>query len=233
MIKSRTKAKEAIKNGGVKVNGKQCVLPSFEVGDSDEVTVEALNDKYVSRAGYKLEKALDEFEIDVSGMTALDIGASSGGFTDCLLQRGAKKVYAIDVGSSQLDASLLNDGRVVSRENTNAKTLKKSDFDSEIDIIVMDVSFISQRKLYPNAADILSKGKIFVSLIKPQFELGRQNIGKGGIVKDARLFQPLINEIAECAAGYGFKLIRTIESPIKGGDGNTEFLALFIKEADI
>ena len=159
----------------------------------------------------------------------MDIGASTGGFTDCLLQNGTSKVYAVDVGHDQLAEKLKNDSRVVNLENTNIKDLSPSDFDS-IDIVVVDVSFISQTKLYSAVSSMISEGGIFISLIKPQFEVGPSGIGKGGIVTDEKTRLKAVNLVCEAARSYNFVCHGTITSPIKGGDGNTEYLGYFTYE---
>lgn len=231
--KSRSKAAEAIKEGRVLVDGKPVEKPSFLVEEGMEVTLlESEEEGFVSRAGYKLEGALKAFGIDVSGMTAVDLGASTGGFTDCLLQRGAAYVYAVDVGHSQLDEKLLCDARVKNMEKTNARYLKKEDFARPVDMVVTDVSFISQRLLYPAVADILPSGGLFVSLIKPQFEVGKQHVGKGGIVRDpsGKLFRNLLAELKAEGSNHGLKLLSYTDSPILGGDGNREYLAYWRKE---
>ena len=219
-----------IKEGKVSVNGKIQKKPSFETDGSEKIEIlETL--KYVSRAGLKLEHALMCFDIGVTGKTVLDIGASTGGFTDCLLQKGAKHVFALDVGSMQLDESLRNDSRVTVMENFNARNAKRSDFPCEIDMITMDVSFISQTLIYKAAYDILKENGIMITLIKPQFEAGRENIGKKGIVKDidGKIFKKILENLRNAASENGFSLIKTADSPIKGGDGNREYLALLKK----
>lgn len=228
---SRTKAQEAIVSGRVFVNNKVCVKASNDVADTQEVSVVPEENGFVSRAGKKLEEAIQVFGVDVKNAVVLDLGASTGGFTDCVLRHGASFVYAVDVGSGQLHESLKSDPRVENRENTNARYLKKSDFAREIDLIVTDVSFISQRWLYPAVADILPEGKYFISLIKPQFEVGKQNIGKNGIVHDpnGKLFASLLEALKEEGKKNGLTLLRYTDSPIAGGDGNREYLALWKK----
>ncbi len=230
--KSRTKASEAIKAGKVLANGIPVEKPSFLWEEGMEITLLEEEDEFVSRAGYKLEEALKTFGIDVSGVIAVDLGASTGGFTHCLLKRGAAYVYAVDVGHGQLDESLLQDGRVYNMEKTNARYLKKTDFPREITLAVTDVSFISQSLLYPAVADILPSGGILVSLIKPQFEVGRQHIGKGGIVKDptGKLFRGVLASLQATAKENGLLLQAYTDSPILGGDGNKEYLAYWRKE---
>lgn len=230
-FKSRSKAQAAISGGNVTVNGKRVEKASLEIiGDED---IQVLNtERFVSRAGEKLAHALSEFCVDVKGLTALDIGASTGGFTDCLLQNGAKKVFSLDVGTAQLTDSLRNDSRVTVMENFNARYAQKSDFCEDIDIIVMDVSFISQTLIYPACADILSSGKPMITLIKPQFEAGKKHIGKGGIVhdKDGKIIKEILEKTDTSARLFGFTRKALTDSPIVGGDGNKEYLALFIKD---
>lgn len=234
---SRSRAQELIKNGCVSICGKIISKPSYDYapGGADEITVDD-NIQYVSRGGLKLKAAVDRFGIDVKGCNALDIGASTGGFTDCLLKEGARHVWCVDSGSGQLHLSLLRDDRVTSLENTNARYLTKDElinacgFDGfEIDIAVMDVSFISQTLIYDAVYNILKDGGIFVSLIKPQFEVGRDKIGKGGIVKDDKTRLYAIDKIKAAAKDRGFKWIGVIDSPICGGDGNREFVAVMKK----
>ncbi len=229
-FQSRSKAQASINAGLVLLNGAKAEKPSLNIEGDEEITVLA-RDRYVSRAGEKLEKALDEFKIDPQGMVALDIGASTGGFTDCLLQRGAKYVYALDVGKAQLADKLREDERVSVIEGFNARYAKKSDFDKNIDIIVMDVSFISQTLIYEACSDILDCGKFMVTLVKPQFEAGKQNIGKGGIVhdKNGSIIKTILEKLDFCGKQFNFERIGFTESPIEGGDGNKEYLALFKK----
>ncbi len=225
---SRTRAQELIRSGAVTVNGKAVTKASFPTDDGMNVDCDlSLECKYVSRGGLKLEAALEHFGIDVTGKACIDIGASTGGFTDCLLQRGAKLVYAVDSGTAQLSEKLKADKRVRSFENTNARYLKDSDFDISFDIAVMDVSFISQTKLYSAVTEVLAKDGIFISLVKPQFEVGKRKIGKGGIVNDEKARSDALDAVISAASGYGLCCIGAIDSPISGGDGNKEFLACF------
>ena len=226
---SRTAAKNLILEGMVFVNGKRIDKPSYQVSGTEEIQVED-NRRFVSRGGEKLSFAIEFFKIDVQGKTAIDIGASSGGFTDCLLQNGARFVYAIDSGTNQLVKSLREDERVESRENCNARYLKKEDFDKKTDIAVMDVSFISQKLILPTIYNLLDGEGILISLIKPQFEVGRSGIGKGGIVKDDKLRETAKGEVIKFAENIGFICVGTTISPIKGGDGNMEYLACFRKK---
>ncbi|MBR0231058.1 MAG: TlyA family RNA methyltransferase [Clostridia bacterium] len=227
---SRSKAGEAIKMGLVAVNGETVKKPSYEADGSEEITARAAW-KYVSRAGEKLEAAFRAFGADCKGLCALDIGASTGGFTECLLEHGAAYVYALDVGKGQLDEKLKNDARVVPVEETNARYLQKSDFPREIEFITMDVSFISQTLIYPACARLLAPGGIMITLVKPQFEAGKENVGKGGIVKDrdGRIIKEILARVDLAAEENGFAREGLIRSPIEGGDGNTEYLAIFKK----
>lgn len=226
-VKSRSKAKEYIDSGRVTVNGVPVKKAGAEVTGNEKILVSD-PDKFVSRAGRKLEEALNIFDIDVTGLKALDLGASTGGFTDCLLQRGAAAVIALDVGRDQLDEGLRYDTRVTVMEGVNARDIDISDLPFAPDIVTTDLSFISQTLVYPAVARVLGKG-YFISLIKPQFEAGKENIGKGGIVKDAdgKIKALVMEKIARIASENGLKLIKTAVSPILGGDGNTEYLALF------
>lgn len=228
LCESRSKAQELIKCGYVTVNAKSVNKPSFQISDTDMVEV---NDEgacpYVGRGGLKLKGALDAFNFDPSGMVCIDIGASTGGFTDCLLKHGAKRVYAVDSGSSQLHPSLMQDARVISLENTNARYLTDADFTEKMDLAVMDVSFISQTKLYPAVVNVLNPDGTLISLIKPQFEVGRDGVGKGGIVKDDKLRKNAVDGVISAAKTFGLENDGLIVSPIMGGDGNTEYLAVF------
>ena len=225
---SRSKAKAAIESKSVKLDGIVADKPALEIDGEPAVEI-IRKDRFVSRAGEKLNHALNQFGISPAGLRVLDIGASTGGFTDCLLQRGAKKVYALDVGFAQLDSGLRNDERVTVMENCNARYIGKSDFADEIDMIVMDVSFISQTLIYNSCADILSAGKYMITLVKPQFEAGKANVGKGGIVrdKDGKIIRSILEGIDLSADLCGFTRINLTDSPIEGGDGNREYLALF------
>src|SRR5215470_14110798 len=182
---------------------------------------------FVSRGGLKLAAALDHFGIEVTGRTCLDIGASTGGFTDCLLQRGAARVVAIDVGRGQLDWRLRQDSRVELRENVNARYLLPDDFTDRFDIVTADVSFISLTKILPVVPPLLGEQGVVITLIKPQFEVGREEVGKGGIVRDQAAQRRVVEEITSFAAGLGMRAIGVIESPILGADGNREFLVCF------
>ncbi len=226
--KSREEARKLIKQNCIKCNGAVIDKPAYEV--SEGISLDVVNPfKYVSRGGDKLEAALDSFKISVENCVCADIGASTGGFTDCLLQRGASKVYAVDSGSAQLSDKFKNDTRVISMENVNARYLNESDLPELCDICVMDVSFISQTLIHESVGKILKDGGYYISLIKPQFEAGKQNISKGGIVKDEKARLYAIEKVITSASLHDFEFIDRIISPIKGGDGNIEYLALFKK----
>jgi len=182
---------------------------------------------FVSRGGLKLAAALDGFGVDVTGKVCLDIGASTGGFTDCLLQRGAARVVAVDVGHGQLDWKLRQDARVEVREQVNARYLQPDDFAERFDLVVGDVSFISLTKILPVVPSLLQPSGLVITLIKPQFEVGRDEVGKGGIVRDAAAQQRVVNEIVVFAASIGLHSRGVLDSPILGADGNREFLVCF------
>lgn len=223
---SRTKARELIEAGRVSLGGKRIDKSSFDISDDAQVDISpSAETEFVGRGGLKLEAALDSFDVSPKGKICADIGASTGGFTDCLLQRGALKVYAIDSGRGQLVKSLLEDKRVVSLEGVNARYITTEDIGGEkAQLIVMDVSFISQKLIYPAIKNIADEGADIITLIKPQFEAGRQNIGKNGIVKDDKVRRAVIEDIIVNAAVFGFENCGVIQSPIKGGSGNTEYL---------
>ena len=228
-VDSRTDAKNFILLGAVTVDGKVIKKPSFDVNGDEDISVDKSGKRFVSRGGFKLEAALDYFNISPDGMIALDVGASSGGFTDCLLKRGASRVIAVDSGCGQMVESLKNDPRVTNIENYNARYMSCADFDCIPDIAVMDVSFISARHIIPAVYSVLADGGIFVCLIKPQFEVGKSGLNKKGIVKNDTLRKQAVADVIECASAFGFANRGVIESPILGGDGNTEYLACFVK----
>ncbi len=230
LVSSRTEAKNFITEGAVRVGGKVITKPSFDIYDEEiDITLDKSSKKYASRAGLKLEWALDKFGIDPDGKKALDIGASSGGFTDCLLQKGASHVIAVDSGSGQLISRLREDERVTVIENYNARYMSAEDIDYAPDICVMDVSFISATYIIPEIVDVLTAGGEFVLLIKPQFEVGKSALGKGGIVKDADKRRSAVDKVISFAKNCGFEFLDLTESPIQGGDGNIEYLAYFRK----
>ena len=226
---SRTRAEKLIAAGGVIVDGKKITKPSFDIDEGTEHNIEIVTEeKYVSRGGLKLEGALDAFSVDVTGLEIIDVGASTGGFTHCLLTRGAKKVTALDSGHGQLHEKIRSDERVTVIEGYNARNITSSDV-GVFDGAVMDVSFISQTLILPSLVSVIREGGFYVGLIKPQFEAGRGALSKGGIVKSAADREAAILRVLECATGNGLRLIGLIKSPIEGGDGNIEFLAHFEK----
>jgi 23S rRNA (cytidine1920-2'-O)/16S rRNA (cytidine1409-2'-O)-methyltransferase len=228
---SRTKAQALVMAGAVLVNEQLIHKPSELFSHDANIRIkESATQRYVSRGGIKLEAALREFNIDIDGFVCLDVGASTGGFTDCLLQHGARKVVALDVGHNQLDWKIRNDPRVEVREQVNARHLAPSDFPGKFDLITVDVSFISLTKILPAVAPLLTKGGRIVALIKPQFEVGKGEVGKGGIVKDPLQRQRVISEINRFAQSLRLQVTGVIESPLKGADGNVEFLALYVSE---
>ncbi len=226
MSKSRSYAKSLVCDGFVEVNGNKQTKASYEVSDGDTVEVKGQPYEYVGRGGLKLEAALKEFNIDVKGMTAVDIGASTGGFTHCLLLRGASKVYAVDIGHGQLDMTLINDDRVANIEGLNARYMTADDLGEICDIAVSDISFISQTYVIPQICRILRENGIYIALIKPQFECGKSGLGKNGIVKDKKVRYEAVKKVVNCAAENGLGVCGLVKSPIEGGDGNTEYLML-------
>lgn len=225
LCESREQAKRLILAGQVVVEGTDNLKPGLLVPDDREIRVKE-QPKYVGRGGLKLEGALDAFGIDPAGRVGLDLGASTGGFTDCLLQRGAVKVFAFDVGTNQLAWKLRSDPRVVSREGFNVRYMTPEDVGEPVDLVVIDVSFISLTKILPAAFGVLRPGGDLVCLIKPQFELRREQIGKGGIVRDAALRDEAVAKIRDFVTGELAKDWRgLVESPISGTDGNVEYLA--------
>jgi 23S rRNA (cytidine1920-2'-O)/16S rRNA (cytidine1409-2'-O)-methyltransferase len=222
LAESREKARALILAGEVLVDGRKLTKAGVSVPAASEIQI-LEKFPYVSRAGPKLEAALDAFGIDVQDKICLDIGASTGGFTDCLLQRGARRVYAVDVGSGQLDWRLRNDPRVLVREGLNARYLKFEDIGERAGLAVCDVSFISATMILPQLPPLLREGGEMVILVKPQFEVGRGQVGKGGIVRDPELHRAACRRVEEAAGHLGFRS-RIIESPVRGAEGNREFL---------
>jgi 23S rRNA (cytidine1920-2'-O)/16S rRNA (cytidine1409-2'-O)-methyltransferase len=226
---SRAKAQALVMAGVVLVDEKRVEKPAETYSPAATIRIkgETAESKYVSRGGLKLEKALEHFNICVNGYVCLDVGASTGGFTDCLLKSGAKGIVAVDVGTNQLAWKLRSDPRVDARENVNARHLKPEDFDAPFDLIVMDVSFISVTKILAALVPLLKPGGRIVTLIKPQFEVGKGEVGKGGIVRDAEKHARVVEEINQYAITCGLKLGGVTDSPILGAEGNKEFLALY------
>lgn len=224
LFESRAKAQAAIMAGQVLVNEQKIDKPGTQV--KTEVTIRLLGDKlrYVSRGGLKLEKALQIFPISIEGKVVADIGASTGGFTDCALQNGAAKVYAIDVGYGQLAWKLRSDERVINMERTNVRYLEAKDLPEQVDAATIDVAFISLDKILPAVHKILKPEGFVVALIKPQFEAGKENVGKKGVVRDAKVHQEVINNVIAFAKAEGFGIAGLDFSPIKGPEGNIEYL---------
>jgi len=243
LVKSRTEATAFILNRKVKVNNKIADKAGMQVSDDANIEIEQQDNAFVSRGGYKLLKAIDEYKIDLRNKICLDIGASTGGFTDCMLQHGATKVYSVDVGYGQLDWKLRNDERVINLEKTNfrhwdgAEIVKNND---KIDFISIDVSFISLKNILPNLNNLIkdifninSKLLEVVALIKPQFEVGREKIGKNGVVRNDEYRQEVILDLKNFAIDLGFEIIEVCESPIKGPAGNVEYLMYLKKQVAV
>ena len=228
---SRSRAARLISEGKIVLDGRTVSKASLEVGDGEHSIEITERDRYVGRGGLKLEGALEHFGISVEGLRCIDVGASTGGFTDCLLQRGAKHVCAVDSGRGQLHKSLLEDIRVTSLEGFNARELDPESF-GRFDAAVMDVSFISQTLIHAPLASVLNDGAVFISLIKPQFEAGKSALGKGGIVKKPCDRAAAVSRVIESCEGCGLELLGVIRSPILGGDGNREYLAAFKRIRD-
>ncbi|HEX9016521.1 MAG TPA: TlyA family RNA methyltransferase [Chloroflexota bacterium] len=220
---SREQARSTIMAGLVSVGGQIVDKPGSLVDEGTTPIVQPAQ-RYVSRGGLKLEHALDAFGLHVAGLVAVDIGASTGGFTDCLLQRGVARVYAVDVGYGQLDWRLRNDPRVVVLERTNVRYLEA--LPEPVDLAAIDASFISLRLVVPAAVRLLRKGGRIVALVKPQFEAGRGRVGKGGVVRDPGVHQEVLSHLGTWAAKEGYGILRVTTSPIRGPAGNVEFLAL-------
>ncbi|MBE6837273.1 MAG: TlyA family RNA methyltransferase [Ruminococcus sp.] len=231
LVKSRERAKELIKNNGVTVDGKVVNKPSVVVSSDSTVEIIVEQLKYVSRGGLKLETALRTFDVDVKNCVCVDMGASTGGFTDCLLQNGAKKVYAVDVGHDQLDKSLCKRDDVVNIEGVNVKEFSPEYIGEKVDVVTADLSFISIRKALPVIKSLLKNNAFGIVLIKPQFEVGRNNIGKGGIVKDKSAHIDMLTDIIPFVEKENMRILNIICSGIKGGDGNIEYLALIKNES--
>jgi 23S rRNA (cytidine1920-2'-O)/16S rRNA (cytidine1409-2'-O)-methyltransferase len=216
--------------GIVLVDEQRVEKPSHQFDPNSTIRIKGNNDpstRYVGRGGLKLEAALREFQIDVTGLNCLDVGASTGGFTDCLLQNGARKVVAIDVGHNQIDWRLRNDSRVEVREGVNARYVQPEDFAEQFDLAVMDVSFISATKVLPAIVPLVVCGGAIITLIKPQFEVGRGEVGGGGIVRDPAKRLRVVEEVNNAARELGLEVVNVIESPIAGAEGNVEYLAFY------
>ena len=232
LAESRTKAQAMVMAGVVLVNEQRAAKASDLISLEAQIRIKGADDptsRYVGRGGLKLEAALTEFAVEVENLMCLDVGASTGGFTDCLLQHGALRVVTVDVGHNQLDWRLRKDLRVEVREGVNARYLKPEDFNERFDLAVMDASFISATKIMPAIVPLLTNEGRMIVLIKPQFEVGRGEVGSGGIVRVAAKHARVVNEVNRAAIDLGLQVRGVIESPIRGGAGNIEFLALYEK----
>jgi 23S rRNA (cytidine1920-2'-O)/16S rRNA (cytidine1409-2'-O)-methyltransferase len=222
MAESRQKAQAMILAGEIEVDGKKAEKAGLHVPASSRIEVHSRIQKYVSRGGFKLEGALEDFHIEVQGRVCVDVGSSTGGFTDCLLQRGATRVYAIDVNTQQLAWKLHEDSRVV-RVEKNARELMRGDIAEYADLVVIDVSFISVRKVLPGAVDCTKEGADLLILVKPQFELEREDVGKGGIVRDTKLHEKAIGSVQIAAESLGLQVLAVTPSRLTGAEGNQEY----------
>ena len=229
LVESREKAKALIMAGVVYVNNQKVLKAGDKIKEGDTIEIRGQKLPFVSRGGLKLDKAIKVFDINLYGDTCIDIGASTGGFTDCMLQNGASKVYAVDVGYGQLAWKLRNDDRVVNMERTNIRYVEKDNFEESIDFISIDVAFISLKLVLPVAFELLKNGGSVMALIKPQFEAGREDVGKKGVVRDPVIHKRVIEEVVDFSYELGFSVEKLDFSPIKGPEGNIEFLILLSK----
>lgn len=230
---SRQRAQALIMAGVVFVNNQKVDKAGYSVKDTDKVEVRGKDLKYVSRGGYKLEKAMEMYDLDLRDKICMDIGASTGGFTDCMLQNGAKKVYSVDVGYGQLAWKLRTDERVVNMEKTNIRNVTAEDLVEKINFFSVDVSFISLKHIFPVAYAISTEDVVGACLVKPQFEAGREKVGKKGVVRDSAVHKEVVLNVMEYAHKNGFSVRELTYSPIKGPEGNIEFLIVITKnEAD-
>ncbi len=236
LAESREKAKTIIMSGIVYVNGvKEDKAGTMFQEDNTELNIEVRGNtlRYVSRGGLKLEKAIESFGVNVDGCVCMDIGASTGGFTDCMLQNGASKVFAVDVGHGQLAWKLRNDDRVICMEKTNIRYITPADINNEmLDFASVDVSFISLDKVLPAAKPLLKKDAQMVCLIKPQFEAGREEVGKKGVVRDVKVHEKVIEKITDLSTELGFAVLGLTFSPVKGPEGNIEYLIYISNDTD-
>jgi 23S rRNA (cytidine1920-2'-O)/16S rRNA (cytidine1409-2'-O)-methyltransferase len=225
-FQSRERARRAVMAGLIQVDGRRVDKPGTQVSQDAEVEVLGPKEPFVSRAGRKLAQALDHFAVDPEGQVALDVGCSTGGFTDCLLQRGARRVYAVDVGYGQLDQRLRHDPRVVVMERVNARYLKPDAVPEACDLVTVDVSFISLVKVVPPLLPFLAPAGRLLALIKPQFEAGRGQVGKGGVLRDESLRRRIVKERASDLASLGLDLVGIVDSAVAGVKGNREAFTL-------
>lgn len=232
LVTGRDKAKAVIMAGTVYVNGQKADKAGFEVSEEDKIELRGETLRYVSRGGLKLEKAMESFPITIDGTVCMDIGASTGGFTDCMLQNGAKKVYAIDVGYGQLAWKLRTDDRVINLERTNFRHVTNEQVPDPVDFASVDVSFISLTLILPPALPLLAEGGQMVCLIKPQFEAGKGLVGKKGVVKDPQIHKDVIVKVVDFAHQNGFSVLGLTYSPVKGPEGNIEYLVHLQKRGE-
>lgn len=231
LVQSREKAKAIIMSGDVFVNDIREDKAGTMFDEKVDIVIKGIPQKYISRGGFKLEKAINQYGIILQDKICIDVGASTGGFTDCMLQNGAKKVYSIDVGTNQLAWKLRQDERVISMEKTNIRYVQKSQIDDIIDFISIDVSFISLTKILIPVMDLLKDNGELVCLIKPQFEAGREKVGKKGVVREKSTHIEVITKIVLYAISIGFNILNLDFSPIKGPEGNIEYLLYLIKRS--
>jgi 23S rRNA (cytidine1920-2'-O)/16S rRNA (cytidine1409-2'-O)-methyltransferase len=224
LAESREKAQRLILAGLVIVEGLNLPKPGFRVSTEVKISLKSSMDKYVGRGGYKIEAALDSYDIDPKGMTCLDVGSSTGGFSDCLLQRGAEKVFAVDVGYGQLHYRLRKDQRVILMERVNARYLTKDEIPEPVDLVVIDVSFISLSLILPPLVSLIKPGAYVVPLIKPQFEAGRKSVPKGGVIKDPSVHKEVLERLFKEFRESGWRILDIIPSPVRGASGNREYL---------
>lgn len=230
IVDSREKAKKYIMAGLVYVDEERIDKPGTKVPVDSNIIIKGNPIPYVSRGGLKLEKALNTFSLQIKDKVALDIGASTGGFTDCMLQNGVKKVYAIDVGYGQLDWKLRNDSRVIVMDRTNIRYLEKDNIDELASLVSIDVSFISLKLVLPKVKELTTDDVDIIALIKPQFEAGRDKVGKKGVVRDIKVHKGVIREIYDFCLDIGLNFVALTYSPVKGAEGNREYLAHIIKD---
>lgn len=226
---SRRQIQSWIMQRKIIVDGKVLDKPGMQVNPDLEINLDIEVPKYVSRAGFKMEKALDHFGVNVEGLTVLDAGLSTGGFTDCLLQRGAKKIIGIDVGYGQVHEKIAADSRVAVLERTNLRHITLETVGQQVDMVTLDLSFISILKVMDAINQVLKPDGLLITLIKPQFEAEREQVGRGGIIKDEEVHKEVIAKVVAGIESYGYQSFGVTESPIFGAQGNKEFLALFIK----
>ena len=230
LVRSRSRAKARIMAGDVFVDGQREDKAGTQIATDADIELRGDDMPYVSRGGMKLEAALDHFDLDVTALVAIDVGASTGGFTDCLLQRGARKVYAVDVGYGQLAWKLRNDDRVVVLERENIRYLPQDAIEEPCDLAVIDCSFISLKLVLPNTLNFLADDAAVVALIKPQFEVGKDRVGKGGVVRDEEARQEAIDEVVAEAEEMGLSCVGGVDSPVHGPAGNVEHLVYFRRD---